>query len=741
MLNNMMIRSKIYGGFSTVLVILCVIAAISVSSNMSSKSDFSDYRSVARLTNEAGRIQANMLEARLAFYRYQVSQTDAAKKDLSDRLAVTRDIVNAMSELARTDAEKAAVAGFNAQISAYGEAFKQVASAQENLSTLKTEKLNALGPKISADLADLAVEFDKAGNTQAAFQAGRLQNSIYGMRLAMNKFLLNESEQDYTSAVSSAQEAKAQVDVVTKLIIDAGRLDKMKNTAGNIATYATAMEAAYKITLEKNGVIQSTMNKVGPAISTQVEDLKLVLKKEQDTLGPEIQSSMEAGILSSSILGTAAVVIALIVAYLIARSLTVPISALTRAMGDLAANRLETEIPGLGLTNEIGSMAKAVDVFKQNAIRVRELTAQEAALHEKNADLQNNIAVVVDAAVAGNFSKRITKRYDNPALDAFATNVNTLVESVDTGIAETSRVVAALAQGDLTASMTGRFEGAFADLQANVNQTMQTLRNLMLEVQQSADVINGGADEMRNASNDLSRRTETQAASLEETSSALEEITVAVRTSTERAQESSKMVTEARHFAERSAGVVEQATAAMARIEQASSEITQIINVIDEIAFQTNLLALNAGVEAARAGEAGKGFAVVAQEVRELAQRSATAAKDIKALITKSSHEVETGVQLVTSTGDALRGIQQQVVGIAHQMSSIATAAHEQSTGLMEVSTAVNQMDQVTQQNAAMVEEAAASTSRLAEETVHLKSLIARFRIHADNMASHRRAA
>ncbi|WP_234886625.1 methyl-accepting chemotaxis protein, partial [Sinorhizobium saheli] len=393
-----------------------------------------------------------------------------------------------------------------------------------------------------------------------------------------------------------------------------------------------------------------------------------------------------------------------------------PMARITDCMTALAKGDLGTEIPFTERTNEIGEMARAVEVFKENGIKVRELNAQEAALQAKSADLQSSIGEVVQAAVAGDFTRRISKDYDNADLNRFAAQVNELVTSVDRGVAETRRVISALAEGDLTQSMRGEFQGAFGELQQNVNQTLANLGAVLGEVRSAIDTINGGAGEMRIASGDLSKRTEQQAASLEETSSALEEITAAVKSSTERATEASHMVDEAKRSTEQSSAVVRQAVTAMGRIEEASGEIGQIINVIDEIAFQTNLLALNAGVEAARAGDAGKGFAVVAQEVRELAQRSANAAKDIKALISRSGDEVNSGVKLVTATGAALTLIEGHVVKINEHVHSIATAAREQSTGLSEVSTAVNQMDQVTQQNAAMVEESTAATSRLADE-------------------------
>ena len=414
--------------------------------------------------------------------------------------------------------------------------------------------------------------------------------------------------------------------------------------------------------------------------------------------------------------------------YIATNELSRPIQKVTDTMKRLAGGDLGTEVPYAGRKDEIGEMAAAVAVFRQNAITVRDLNAQEEILREKSADLQSSIATVVHAAAAGDFSSRISKDYQNEDLNRFARSVNELVAGVEEGIAETRRVIGALAEGDLTQSMDGNFRGAFAELQQNVNSTLSTLQRTMRDVRSSTDAINGNSGELRTASDDLSKRTEQQAAALEQTSAALDEITVAVKNSTERANEASTMVGEATQSAKQSGAVVRNAIDAMGRIEQASSEISQIISVIDEIAFQTNLLALNAGVEAARAGEAGKGFAVVAQEVRELAQRAASAAKDVKGLITKSGSEVSVGVKYVQETGTALSDIETRVVAINERIHSIATAAREQATGLQEVSTAINQMDQVTQHNAAMVEETSAATHKLKAEADGLADLVARFR-------------
>ena len=300
-----------------------------------------------------------------------------------------------------------------------------------------------------------------------------------------------------------------------------------------------------------------------------------------------------------------------------------------------------------------------------------------------------------------------------------------------------------LSNGDLTAAIDAPMEGAHTRVKDDFNSATNSLRTALEQVMDAVGVLKTGSEEIANSADDLSRRTEQQAASLEETAAALDEITATVQRSAEGARQASTAAVEARSETDRSNEVMQKAQAAMDGISRRSAEIGDIIGVIDEIAFQTNLLALNAGVEAARAGESGRGFAVVASEVRTLAQRSAEAAKEIKALISASAHEVAEGVKLVGESGRALETIASKVAEMDALAAEIAASAQEQATGLGQVNAAVNQMDQVTQQNAAMVEETTAAATGLQNETRQLAALVNHFNTGRasdvrTNVSSHR---
>src|SRR5579859_473689 len=380
-----------------------------------------------------------------------------------------------------------------------------------------------------------------------------------------------------------------------------------------------------------------------------------------------------------------------------------PLKGLNETMESLAKGDLTVAVAGEDRRDEVGSMAKTVQVFKDAAIEKQRLEAEAADQRR-----------LTEEERARNEAER----------EAAAKQQATVVESLATGLAR-------LSEGDLVYRLNAAFAAEYEQLRSDFNSAMDKLEETMRVVSANTDGIRSGAEEISQASDDLSRRTEQQAASLEETAAALDEITATVRKTASGARDASEVVTAAKAEAEHSGAVVAEAVQAMGEIEQSSGQISQIIGVIDEIAFQTNLLALNAGVEAARAGDAGKGFAVVASEVRALAQRSAEAAKEIKTLISASSHQVVQGVALVGDTGRALQSIVTQVAKIDTLVLDIAASAQEQSTGLQQVNTAVNQMDQVVQQNAAMVEEQTAATHALKSETSELSGLISRFKVAA----------
>ena len=308
----------------------------------------------------------------------------------------------------------------------------------------------------------------------------------------------------------------------------------------------------------------------------------------------------------------------------------------------------------------------------------------------------------------------------------YATDVTERVRAVDSIAAGLNRLSECNIRMTIDEPFSDEFERLRNDFNKAISEFQRTLENVLGET----DALTTSSNTLNSDANALGHRTEQQAAALEQASAALEQITVTVKEASLRATDTRELVRDARQATGASVGVVKSAIEAIGRIENASKEISSIIDVIDQIAFQTNLLALNAGVEAARAGDAGKGFAVVAQEVRELAQRSATAAREITQLISNSSKEVEQGVKLVSATGDALAKIEQFVVSINQNVDAIATGSTEQATSLSEINTAVNQLDQVTQQNAALVSSIGHAGEVLANGAGKMRELVDLFQLN-----------
>jgi methyl-accepting chemotaxis protein len=431
-------------------------------------------------------------------------------------------------------------------------------------------------------------------------------------------------------------------------------------------------------------------------------------------------------------IGGALLAFAAVVGYFFARSVSRPISRLTDTMETLASGQLDVEVKGAARSDEIGAMARAVEVFRENALKVAEMTEAEAAQIIRNQaeraammqELQRAFGAVVDAAIAGDFSRRVDTEFPDAELNALAGSVNNLVATVDRGVSETGDVLAALADTDLTRRMEGQYQGSFAKLKADTNAVAEKLTDIVGQLKETSRGLKTATGEILSGANDLSERTTRQAATIEETSAAMEQLASTVMHNAERAREASQVAETVTHTAEEGGQVMLRATGAMERITASSAKISNIIGMIDDIAFQTNLLALNASVEAARAGDAGKGFAVVAVEVRRLAQSAASASSDVKKLIEQSAIEVKGGSKLVSDAAAKLESMLVAARSSNELMSGIAKESRDQAASIEEVNTAVRTMDEMTQHNAALVEEINASIEQTEAQANELDRVV-----------------
>jgi methyl-accepting chemotaxis protein len=343
--------------------------------------------------------------------------------------------------------------------------------------------------------------------------------------------------------------------------------------------------------------------------------------------------------------------------------------------------------------------------------------------------IEAEVDELVQAAVAGDFSRRVPLDGKKDFMLNLAKSMNALCENIAKVMDDLVGMFGALADGDFRRRITADYQGSFGKLKTDANAMADRIGTTIAEIKAAAREVSNASAEISASTTDLSQRTEEQAASLEETSASMEEISATVKKNAENAQQANESAGSTRDVATRGGEVVAKAVDAMARIEESSRKISDIIGVIDEIARQTNLLALNAAVEAARAGEAGRGFAVVASEVRSLAQRSSQAAKDIKDLIISSNSQVKDGVDLVNRAGTALDEIVESIKKVAAVVSDIAAASVEQSSGIEQVNKALTQMDEVTQQNSALVEENAATAKTLEQQAKAMDERVSFFRI------------
>ncbi|MCW0235109.1 MAG: methyl-accepting chemotaxis protein [Ferrovibrio sp.] len=730
------IGGRINLGFGIVIVLLLVVAGAGIFGVNNARQLFNKFDATSDATRTVLRAERDIID----LSRNVLLYTD---RDSQPGLETARKLLQAIPESlqgAEKDAdanEKRVLEEMRELIRQFGAVIDETVAARAEYNGVFQKDVVPASTLIRQILPQMIQTSVASGDFQTAYEATRVSETLNAIGAAAYQYLYRPRPELLARVQQLTTEIATQSNALAERLITKGQM-----TAGEELKEATT---AYSEGLVK---VMTTIGRISTDMADRMSKsaiggierantLAATRSQELDRNAADMHGNLGITLTTISVLAPITLIAALIAAFRIGRSIRRPIVDLTETMGVLSTGDYSAAVNGLERGDEIGRMAKAVQVFKENGQeneRLRQQVEKEREQRDRDratqeAELDRSVGMVVQAAVAGDLTQRIDTASLQGVMRKLGDGINSLVGSVGTAIDEVGRVLASMAGGDLTRRVDGHYEGVFATLKDNVNTTNEKLAGTVTGIAEAASAVNEASSEISTGSQDLASRTESQAASIEETAASMHEITTTVKQNADNAQAANQLAVAARDTAEKGGSVVADAVTAVTQIEESARRISDIVGLIDEIAFQTNLLALNASVEAARAGEAGKGFAVVAQEVRGLAQRSANASKDIKALITASNAQVRTGASLVQQTGSSLDEIVNAVKKVADIVAEIAAASREQATGLDQINTAVGSMDEMTQRNGALVEETSASAQALAGQARELTRLVGFFRV------------
>lgn len=744
---------------------LILVGAVGVFATLRLAALLTDYSETSEQVFLAGEVAEDLFEANIAQTAYRRAPTAENVAEVQSNLS---DVTAIQDRLTTAFAEYPDLLDIAAQVAADVAEYEQWFDEAKGQQALRKEQVAGLMENADAVLQNSRntvnlLLFDNNARARNGLEDMLLE--FLQARIFVERYLLTNDPDDFLTATGHYDRAAGRIADAVESIDTPERKAAATQVQTSLQAFWTFARGAREA-IELRNVIRLELDRLGQKMLDDNDQIVITAAENQRQIAASAQRVSLIVVVALVVFSSMAVAGSLVLSRRVSCGIVTTVDKAIDEMRQLADGNLEVAITGTEAKNEFGDIARALVVFRDNtqAARVAEAKqrAAEAAAREKEAadaerqaraeeerqakieaarramitDLSNAVGFAVNAGAEGDFSQRITTRFDEPELQTLAEAINGMLDNVEQGVAETARVMSCMATGDLTERIAGDPRGIFADLKRNVNESLENLSRLVIEIAGQCDGVGAEASEMTTQSQELARRAEQQAASLEETSAAMEEISASARSSAEGATEAASFANTASMQVDEAGKVVSSAVEAMADIRDASNRIGEIVTVIDGIAFQTNLLALNASVEAARAGSAGKGFAVVATEVRALAQRSGEASQDIKTLIEESASQVRRGVDLVEETGRTLDEIMAGVRKMAETMRELTTTAREQATGVGEVTSAITQLDVITQKNASLADNSRENASKLRQQAEHMRDLLGTFRTNAGQAES-----
>ena len=601
------------------------------------------------------------------------------------------------------------------------------------------------------------------GDRTASFTAGRATSEVMQGEFFLERFFVYNDRASLDASQEAIASAKERLVELIGKLPDQRQLDLAQKALDEFKAFGEDSVEVADIVLTRNGHY-ADMDRIGPEFLAVIGDVMDAFEDRQNRLGPAGAALAASTIRVVGIVAVAGILLGAVLTIGLGRVISRPIRAMTEAMSRMAEGDLETEIVGLGDKNEIGRMARALEVFRDNTLRGRELAeeaervrtkaeqdrlAAEAQEREVEAErraaeeaeakanaarlaefqaFQSAMESAVGRAAAGDFAAHMAAEYREDGLNALANLLNALLGDLKHSFDEVLDRMTLLSKGQLDISIEGDRQGAFRDLQESFNATVAALSDTVARISDNSNSVADNAKVLQSSSSEMAQRAEGTSASVEQTATAVEEISASIRNVVENAKKATDSTRRVEDSARKGREVADDTRLAMDDMTRASGQIERVIGMIEEIAFQINLLALNAGVEAARAGDAGRGFSVVASEVRALAQRSQDAVQEINGVIEENVSSVKKSVEHVKRSQDSLEQIISEVSVASTQISEIAAAVNEQSVSINEINRAIQSIDQTTQSDASSIEELNALSHVLFNDAQGLENALAVFR-------------
>lgn len=647
---NLKAGKKIGLGSGIILLFLLIVSIVSSLGLSNANTNFGDYRQLARETAFTGRLEANLLTARLGVKDYILHGRQGEADAVESRLAASLTLIDDAENLFTNEKELQQLRQARQDMQDYKKAFDRVV-AYRSARNGEVEKMSTLGPKAEAALGSIMETAYADGDSKASYLAGQALRHLLLARLYSNRFLADNSAVAANRAIEEMSSFKKLAEQMRSELENPTRQQLAQDVADYSSAYREAFSQVSDIIVSRNQVIDEVLDKIGDDVAVRTEEIMLANKAQQDALGPQATADMSRAMWTAIAVSVVAAGLGILMAVFLGRIISRPVVQMTGAMQRLATGDLEIAIPAQGRHDEIGEMAAAAQVFKENAIEAKRLEA-EAAAARKQAEEEKERARQAELDRAEQERRQEEER----------------------------KQLAAQERKEMMVNLADEFEDSVGDFVKSIAESATTLSATASQLVGTAETSRKLSEEVASGSRDASNNVQTVAASAEELTSSISEISRQVHQANET---SSNAVSEA-----------EKSGRSVTELSETSRKIGDVVNIINDIAAQTNLLALNATIEAARAGAAGKGFAVVASEVKSLANQTARATEEIADQVTEMQGASDEAVSAIGIIGNVIASIQEATVNISSAIEEQSAATSEISRNVQEASTTTNDVSQ-----------------------------------------------